>query len=176
MPVELDELKHHLSNAPVIAGAMAETAELRAIRESLLQARMSGILQIPGEVPWLHESMKAAIEALKSVWQTRPDLAMTEAISDWLLLLIDIRGWAHAAIPGNERSFALFAHAAQILSIMSPPDGISTSVREAFDEWLQKSLLDSIRSTEPEIHHWLLARAEELVAQSVNSALAAVEE
>ncbi|MGO9768507.1 MAG: hypothetical protein ACLPSW_02920 [Roseiarcus sp.] len=176
VPVELDELKHHLSNAPVIAGAMAETAELRAIRESLLQARMSGILQIPGEVPWLHESMKAAIEALKSVWQTRPDLAMTEAISDWLLLLIDIRGWAHAAIPGNERSFALFAHAAQILSIMSPPDGISTSVREAFDEWLQKSLLDSIRSTEPEIHHWLLARAEELVAQSVNSALAAVEE
>ena len=176
VPVELDELRHHLSNAPVIDGAMAETAELRAIRESLLQARMSGILQIPGEVPWLHESTKAGIEALKSVWQTQPDIAMTEAISDWLLFLIDIRGWAHAAIPGNERGFALYAHAAHILSIMSPPNGISASVREAFDEWLQKGVLDSIRSTEPEIHHWLLARAEELVARSVNSALAAVEE
>jgi hypothetical protein len=176
VPVERDELKHHLSNVQTNDGTIAETAELRAIRESLLQARMSGMLQIPVEVPWLHESVKAGIEALKSVWQTRSDIRVVEAISDWLVGLIDIRGWAHAAPPGNERSFALFAYAAHILSIMSQPDGISASVREAFDEWLEKSLLEGIRLTEPEIHNWLLARAEVLVAHAGQDAFSAMEE
>ena len=73
IPLTTEELSYHLENASLTNGILVETAELRAIREAMLKARMSKMLQIPTEVPWLHQSVNAIIHTLKLIWQTKAD-------------------------------------------------------------------------------------------------------
>ena len=49
IPVSEDELAHHLDASMVEDGKFVETAELKAIRENILQVRMSTWLQLPEE-------------------------------------------------------------------------------------------------------------------------------
>jgi hypothetical protein len=49
IPVTEKELFHHLANAPLNTGEVVATAELRAIRESLLMARMRKIQRTHAE-------------------------------------------------------------------------------------------------------------------------------
>ena len=65
VPLTEEELLHHLLDAPLNDGEVLETAELRAIRESLLLARMRKILQITTETVWLHGCMQSVIRAIK---------------------------------------------------------------------------------------------------------------
>jgi pimeloyl-ACP methyl ester carboxylesterase len=174
IPLTAEELSYHLENAPLANGALVETAELRAIREAMLRVRMSKMLQIPAEVPWLHLSMNAIIRTLKQIWQTKADPKDAAAYSEWLLELLDVRGWAGSAMPGNERGFALYAYAAHILQIISAPD-VCNEVREAYHNWVDDRVLRNIQETEPEVFEWLVERAHELIKHSVETAVAKIE-
>jgi hypothetical protein len=174
VPLTAMELSYHLENAPLANGAVVETAELRAIRESMLGARMSKMLQIPTEVPWLHQSMNAIIHTLKQIWQTTADHKNAAAYSDWLLELLDVRGWAASAPPGNERGFALYAYAAHILQIISAPD-VCNVVRDAYHEWVDERVVRNIQDTEPEIFEWIVGQARDLIAHTAEIAAAKLE-
>ena len=160
-----------MDNAPLADGAVVETAELRAIREALLKARMSKMLQIPIEVPWLHRSMNAIGRSIKRLWQLKSDHKEAAAYAQWLVDLLDVRGWAASAIPGNERGFALYAHASQILQLMSAPNDVSNNVRDAYYDWVDEYLVKDIKDTEPEVFAWLVDRARELIAHSAQTAI-----
>ena len=172
IPIFEDELLHYLSNAALENGVVVETAELRAVRESLLKARMSKMLQIPPEVPWLQTSMSSIISAIKELWRRKDSQEEAVAYSEWLLDLLDVRGWAASAIPGNERGFALYSQAAQILILMSAPDGVSSEIRGAYHQWIDERILKDIEDTQPEVFAWLVERERELVAHSVHAASA----
>ena len=174
IPLTAEELSYHLENASLTNGILVETAELRAIREAMLRARMSKMLQIPTEVPWLHQSMNAIIHTLKLAWQTKADPKDAAVYSEWLLQLADVRGWAASAIPGNERGFALYAYAAHLLHILSAPD-VPNEVREAYHDWVDERVVRNIQDTEPEIFEWIVEHARELITQSVETAVAKLE-
>ena len=53
IPVSEEELIQHLAASGVRDNQIIETAELKAIRENILQARMNDWLQLPKEAPWL---------------------------------------------------------------------------------------------------------------------------
>ncbi len=171
IPISEDELSYHLDNAPLANGVLVETAELRAIREALLKARMSKMLQIPTEAPWLHSSMNAIVHCIKRLWQVKPSYKEAAAYAQWLVDLLDVRGWAASAIPGNERAFAVYGHASHVLLLMSAPNAVSNQVRDAYYEWVDDYVLKDIEDTQPEIFAWLVDRARDLVAHSVQAAL-----
>ena len=173
IPLTAEELSYHLENTRLANGALIETAELKAIRESMLRARMSKMLQISTEALWLHQSMNAIIHTLKQIWQTRAPKDAA-AYSEWLLDLLDVRGWAASAIPGNERGFALYAYAAHILQIISAPD-VCNEVREAYHDWVDERVVRNIQETEPEVFEWLVERARDLITHSVETAVAKIE-
>ena len=137
----------------------------------MLRARMSKMLQIPTEVPWLHQSVNAIIHTLKLIWQTKADPKDAAVYSEWLLQLLDVRGWAASAIPGNERGFVLYAYAAHILQIISAPD-LCNEVREAYHDWVDDRVVRNIQETEPEMFEWIVEHARELITQSVETAVA----
>lgn len=166
--VTIDELLHHLGNAQLRDGHVVETAELRAIRESLLRARMSKMLQIPLETPWLHQTMRSLIYCVKEVWKDKPDFAEASSQSEWLLELLDVRGWAPSALPGNERGFALFAHAAHLQSIMTAPEGVTEEVKNAYFDWVDERLLKDLRDTLPEAFAWIVARTREMITHEAD--------
>jgi hypothetical protein len=148
---------------------IVETAELRAIRESLLMARMRKILQIPAETVWLHESMRSVIRTIRGLWKTAADLDEAAIRAEWLLGLLDVRGWAPSVVPGNERNFALFAHAAYLQSLMSPPDDAPDSVRDAYYDWIDRRLFQEVRDSEPEVFGWIVDRARELIVNAAET-------
>jgi hypothetical protein len=171
IPVAEKELLRHLTDTALNDGEVVETAELRAIRESLLMARMRKILQIPAETNWLHGSMRSVVRTISELWKQGTDLEEAAARAEWLLGLLDVRGWAPSALPGNERNFALFAHAAHIQSLMSPPDDVPESIRDAYFDWIDRRFLQELRDSEPEVFGWIVDRAREMI---VNAAEAAV--
>ena len=169
IPVTEQELLHHLTTAPVGDGEVVETAELRAIRELLLMARMRKILQIPAETVWLHESMRSVVRTIRGLWKAGTDLDDAALRAEWLLGLLDVRGWARSVVPGNERNFALFAHAAHLQSLMSPPDDAPDSVRDAYYDWIDRRLLQDVRDSEPEVFGWIVDRARELIVYATET-------
>jgi hypothetical protein len=171
VPVTEKELLHHLTDAPLNNGEIVETAELRAIRESLLVARMRKMLQIPTETVWLHESMRSVLRTIRTLWKQGVDLDEAAIRAEWLLGLLDIRGWAPSALAGNERNFALFAHAAHIQSLMSPPEDVPDTVRVAYYDWADRRLLQGLRDTEPEVFGWIVDRARELIVNAAETAV-----
>jgi hypothetical protein len=169
IPVTEQELLHHLTTAPMGDGEVVETAELRAIRESLLMARMRKILQIPAETVWLHESMRSVVRIIRGLWKAGADLDDGALRAEWLLGLLDVRGWAPSVVPGNERNFALFAHAAHLQSLMSPPDDAPDSVRDAYYDWVDRRLLQEVRDSQPEVFGWIVDRARELIVYATDT-------
>jgi len=165
------ELLHHLGDASLTDGEVVETAELRAIRESLLMARMRKILQIPAETAWLHESMRSVVRTIRGLWKAGADLDEAAIGAEWLLGLLDVRGWAPSAVPGNERNFALFGHAAHLQSLMPPPDGAPDSVREAYHDWVDRRLLQEVRDSEPEVFAWIADRTRELIVNAAETTM-----
>ena len=96
VPVSDEELARHLNASEVTNDQVVETAELKAIRENILRVRMSDWLQLPKEAPWLEMTLKAFISVLKSLWKDGANLAAVTARSNWLVDLVDIRGWLTA--------------------------------------------------------------------------------
>lgn len=98
IPVTSEEIRFHLDNANILNGKLIETAELRAIRESLLRASMGNIVQFPTEASFLYQSLDALITAIKEKWlvSTRDD---AKTFGSYLLKQVDVRSWVASAKP-----------------------------------------------------------------------------
>src|SRR6516162_8846596 len=83
----------------------------------------------------------------------------------------DLVPWAPSAVPGNERNFALFGHAAHLQSLMPPPDGAPDSVREAYHDWVNRRLLQEVRDSEPEVFAWIADRTRELIVNAAETTM-----
>ncbi len=82
------------------------------------------------------------------------------------MILLDIRGFAASALPGNERGFALFAHAAQILQLFPVLSDMTEDTRQRYNAWLDECVLSDLQLTPPEIITWLVDQCRALVAHS----------
>ena len=94
IPATIDELERFLQESTVVDGDLVETAELKAIRESVLRVRMCDWLRLPKEASWLDGTLKAFVRVLKNQWVDGGDIEEITARSNWLVKQMDIRGWA----------------------------------------------------------------------------------
>lgn len=168
IPVTEPELRAHLFAADVKEGAVLETAELKAIRESLLRLRMTKLLQIPQEIPALQQTQVSFVRLIREVWLALDWEEKAEARADWLLQLSDIRGWSSAAEPGFERNLAVFGYAQYVWQLASAMIGLDGNVRERYFAWITSRVLDRVKQTEPEVYAWLVTHAKELITSSIN--------
>jgi hypothetical protein len=95
IPVRVEELTIFLKGAATGEGMLVETAELKAIRESVLRIRMTDVLQLPKEHVWLTGTSDVCLRVLKEQWRENVNDVDARARSNWLLELIDWRGWMH---------------------------------------------------------------------------------
>jgi hypothetical protein len=169
VPVTEDELAHHLSGAPLVNGAMVETAELRAIREAALKMRMSKLLQVPHEMTWLQQYTIALVRAARGVWRTKSDPKEAEAICEWLLGRLDVRGWACVAEKGAEVKFAVSAYAGVLHALASAPDMALSRESEAYLQWVDERLIRAIKETEPEVFEQVVVSATSMLNDAVET-------
>jgi hypothetical protein len=148
--IDQDELEKCLLESVVAEESVIETAELKAIRESVLKARMSGFLQLPEEEAWLSRAIEAFVHVLRGLWIDVPDYSEIITRSNWLVNLIDIRGWAHCLVPDSVDYVIQRGPAAFIDLLLTPPTDASQTVLDAYWKWLEKTFLEPIKEQFPE--------------------------
>ncbi|MDO9164000.1 MAG: hypothetical protein Q8N35_17110 [Methylococcaceae bacterium] len=156
IPVSVEELYRCLRESTVDKGKVIETAELKAIRESVLRIRMSDWLQIQEEAPWLDRTLKAFVNALRKLWVDGADIEDVTARSNWLAEQIDVRGWAHRLVPENADNVIRIGRATHILLLVTPPTGVHQSIVGAYWNWVEERILAPIHEQFPAIYEWLV--------------------
>ncbi len=156
VPVNVDELERCLRESTVADGDVIETAELKAIRESVLRVRMSDWLRLPEEAPWLDGTLKTFVRVLRNLWVDGADIEEVTARSNWLVEQFDVRGWAHRLVPENADNVVRVGRAVHILLLLTPPTGVQKSVVDAYWSWLEERILLPVQEQFPEVYEWLV--------------------
>jgi hypothetical protein len=164
IPVSAEELESWLASATVADGQLVETAELRAIRESILRVRMTDVLQLPQEHPWLDDINRVLIATIKGVWARGFAEDRARALSNWLLPLVDIRNWGHRTPP--QTGLPQIKYAAQILLLATIP-GASKTVRDAYWKWLDETMLRRLKQENDASYQHVLKTIQELIEEGI---------
>ena len=151
-----DELAHHLGESAVKNGRVVETAELKAIRDNILKVRMSTLLQLPREKHWLETLQQTCHRVLKGLWRANADFEDARARSDWILRLIDLRGWAHAFPKEEGHNIVGIGHAGSIFFILQPPIEEPDEVKCNYWGWVEERVLAPLKEQYPDLYRNLL--------------------
>lgn len=170
VPLTLEEVAFYLATTEIVNGMVVETAELKAVRESLLRVKMTDYLQLPAEAPWLHETLKSLLQCIREQWKPGIDADLSGARSDWLLELIDMRGWSHCL--GGEKGIGMikYGYASQHMSLAFAPENCNDSL-ESYWDWVENRLLSTLREEDPVLFEWVLERAKELITETLTRGL-----
>ncbi|MCD2166238.1 esterase/lipase family protein [Comamonas koreensis] len=172
-PLSQEELSKIISNAPIINGDLVETAELRIIRESVQRIRMSNLLQVPKELPWLDNLINVLFLVIKEQWTENLDETIACARSDWLLKLSDVRGWTHRVDEGvqqlENRYMSWLSRLMMITVTQSSP------VKEAYWRWFGSRILNPMIEEDKKAYALLLDRAKNIFLHVVGSSASNLE-
>lgn len=169
IPLTKEELDHCLTSAEIFDGQLVETAELKAIRENLLRIRMSRFLQLPKEASWLASTIQVFSHTLKAQWHPDINEVTSRARSEWLLNLLDIRGWAHCYNGDSSLHIAEQGYGTQIMALFFLPSNIAVEVKEKYQEWIENRLLVKLQEEDPAIYSWMIKRAEDQISHAIES-------
>ena len=168
VPVDDAELLYHLEASHAESGNVIEVAELKAIRENILQVRMGNWLNLPEEATWLKMIQKALKRALKGLWKEGDDWHMIKVRSYWLLGQIDLRGWAHRLVAMEGEVEVDKAHWPGIVELLWPPENISTKARNEYLEWADKTILAPTKEQEPGLYDWLVETRKAMINKAAS--------
>ena len=171
VPVSNEELTRYLNTSGIKNNEVVETAELKAIRENLLRVRMSDWLQLPKESTWLDMTFLAFIRVLKSLWRDGDNLATAMARSNWLVDLIDIRGWAHNLGPENRDNVIRLRRGAYVLMLLMPPMDVPQEVMNAYWCWVEDRIVAPIKEQFPDLYTWIVEMQKRQVVELVEMEL-----
>ncbi len=152
VPVDVDELIHHLDDASVENDELIETAELKAIRENLLLVRLNDCNLSVEENDWPGMLFKTFRETIKELWKRGGDLSDIQARSDWILSQFDIRIWAHCFERETGEGMIGHGYRAQIMSLLLLSFEGLQDVKEDYWRWIEDRVLGPIREQSPELY------------------------
>lgn len=166
VPVESGELERYLAAASVRDGVVVETAELKAIRESIMKLAMTDVLQFPQEAAWLDTLISSCYNTLKYLWASDIEQAEAAARSDWIIDLWDARRWAHRLAMGGQSGHARYR--GQLVALMTIAMHMDVARRSKLWKWLDDSVLQPLMNSEYETYAWLVEQAALMVDMGVN--------
>lgn len=148
LPIERDELLHHVGVATCNDDGVVETPELTAIRENISLPKRADIYRIADE-PWLVNVRYAFVQAVRELWSSKPASDTFEARGDWLLHCLpkpltwcfdpaDQRQWA-VAVQQSIGQFGLFAFFI----------GGDQQLRQRYAKWIDDRLFYPLEANQP---------------------------
>ncbi|WP_426141164.1 esterase/lipase family protein [Pseudomonas sp. DWP3-1-2] len=167
IPLDPIELQYHLSDSKVTGGKVVENAGLKAIRENVLRVRMSDMLQVPQELPWLNSLFEAGFEVMKLQWYEGADESIASARSNWLLEIMDIRKWAHRLI--EEDTTVEERYETQLMALMILPNHNPLSVRVIYWKWLENRILRDVKDESREMYERLVSRVSKVIEHGLRN-------
>lgn len=163
--ISAEELEYHLNHSVIANGEFKPTKQLRLIRENLLLIRISGLVQLPRDAQWLHETMKTIAQAIRAQWSADFPLELSRARSCWLYELMGYREWAQAHQIRGDGGMAYLGEALKVSSILIAPDSLSDEQKQAYNVWLDEFVLGPLKDIDP----WSFKNMVESIKHQVKS-------
>jgi hypothetical protein len=124
----------------------SDSAELRAMKESVLLARVAALPRFPSEIPWFATTMVASKNAIIAVWAKEPDhkraalLASTirdlqPHAEDW------VDQWDGQAPPNWVDGVSLV----MVAGLALPFELLDDELRQAYNNWIESKILEPLR-------------------------------
>ena len=156
VPVTGEELEAHVAGTSVVEGVVRETAEIRAIRENLLSCRMRNWVRLPDEEIWLRTTRESVFGAIVGAWSGKESVVEAMARANWLLGLVDMRGWS-GCFDEDKRGFvAKYGIGVDVMMLMAAHGNETDSWLAAYWKWLEERLLRPIRDSKPWLYSWIV--------------------
>jgi hypothetical protein len=166
IPLRQDELMEFVGKAPVVGGKLIETAELKAIRDSILVSQLSDSLQLPKEAVWLDTITFAFVETIKAQWPDDVDEAIAIARSNWLLEQFDIRQWAARYLDPEQPNAMDTRYRGQVLSLAMLNTGVKIETKQRYWRWFESALLKRIREEQRELYADIIAQVRSAIFEA----------
>lgn len=147
--ISAEELEYHLNHSVIANVEFKPTKQLRLIRENLLLIRISGLVQLPRDAQWLHETMKTITQAIRDHWSADIPLELSRAISCWLYELMGYREWAQAHQIREDGGIAYWGDVLNVISILIAPESVSDKRKEDYNAWLDEFVLRPLKNFDP---------------------------
>ena len=171
VPLIGDDLRSHLMSAEVHDGSVVETAELKAIRESMLHARMGRWLQLPRDAAWVDASNREFIHVLRSLWESGEDIPGAWARSTWILDQIDVRGWAQSLGGVAGEALVKEGRGVHLPALCAPLAGADHKCKRAYWKWLEQTVLGPIKEEDGVAYSSIVDKYREVIGETVETAL-----
>ncbi len=169
--IDGDELAGHLSASEVKDAKVIEIAELKAIRENMLHARMTRWLQLPEESFWLDTTLRVLIRTLRNLWKPDGDPSCVRARSDWILDQVDVRGWAHRFGSESGDSVVRAGRGVLILMMLAPLPETPQHVNDEYWSWIEVRVLAPIKEQYPDLFDLIMDWHRRKIAEIADSHL-----
>ncbi|EOD4814632.1 MULTISPECIES: HTH domain-containing protein [Serratia] len=163
--ISAEELEYHLNHSVISNGEFKPTKQLRLIRENLLLIRISGLVQLPRDAQWLHETMKMIAETIMAQWSADIPLELSRARSCWLYELMGYREWAQAHQIRGDGGMAYMGEVLKVNSMLIAPESLSNEQKEGYKAWLDEFVLGPLRDIDP----WSFNKVIDSMKQQVKS-------
>jgi tetratricopeptide (TPR) repeat protein len=146
VPIQADEVV-----AAALRSKESESAEFRAIRESIGLARIAEVPRFPAEIRWFASVSMAIQHALIQLWNREPDHERAALIADSILDLRPepedwIARWEGHPPPGWSEAVSRMMAA----SLTLPIELNSQEATRAYNDWLEARVLAPLRNISPE--------------------------
>lgn len=166
-----EELEYHLNHSVISDGEFKPTKQLRMIRENLFLIRISGLVQLPRDAQWLHETMKTIAKAIRTQWSDDISPEVSRARSCWLYDLMGYREWAQShKIRGNE-GMAYLGEALGAHSVLMPPEHLSEKQKNNYKSWLDEFVLEPLKDNDPWSFKYVIDSMKQQIKSIAHSSL-----
>jgi hypothetical protein len=149
IPLQAGELVELLQSARVSENMLVETAELRAIRESVLVARLSDGLQLHKEHAWLDQLILCSVESIRAQWTDDMIEDDSKARSDWILDVFDIRHWAYKYANMDLR-IMVGRYRAYVMALSMLNTNVLAATRSKYWRWFEEAVLAPMKGEDRE--------------------------
>lgn len=149
--VSEEEVFAELMKSGVKDGRVIETAELKSIRESILLTRMSNYLQVPSELPWLNRMFQSLISVLKRLWTQDEPPEIVQARADWVLELIDLKGWLYCFETLHAIQLLNDGYANHMALLACPPREAQDEAIACYLKWADDRVFSPLQEQFPDI-------------------------
>lgn len=168
VPHRTDEIKNLLSDTTIAGYHLQESAELRAINESITRTRMTDALQLPFESFWMDALIRELLNAIRAQWNDQIPDDLARARSVWALDILDVRGWSHRGVSTGISIAERYR--AQIMSLLLMPSA-TDEVRERYWRWLDDIALRSLKEEDSVSYVRLLEYVQKVVTHQLDNVI-----
>jgi hypothetical protein len=163
VPADVEEIK-----VAAMRNRQNESPEFRALRDSVDLARLAEIPRFPSEIPWFVAASNAPKTALIEIWKGEQDTDRAASVARAILdLLPRPEDWV-ARWDGQPPPEWIMAVNRVIKAGLALPFELSGNQQavQAYNEWLERTVLAPMRAAEPESYAALVAHLKSFILGS----------